>query len=73
MIFLWKAFKKLKSERRVDNADGTDFQEENSKLYRGTFKGLSPSTTPFGKRRFVKVVGLTIQKMNLLSIPKMRL
>jgi hypothetical protein len=41
MLFLWKAFKKLKSERRVNNADGTDFQEENS-------KGLSPSTTPSG-------------------------
>jgi hypothetical protein len=39
MIFLWEAFKKLKSERRVNNADGTDFQEENS-------KGLSASTTP---------------------------
>jgi hypothetical protein len=52
MIFLWKAFKTLKSERGVDSADGTDFQEENSKLYRGTSKGLSPSTTPLGKRRF---------------------
>jgi hypothetical protein len=49
---LWKAFRKLKSERRVDNAYGTDFQEENSKLYSGTSEGLSPSTTPFGKRRF---------------------
>jgi hypothetical protein len=29
-LFFWKAFKKLKSERGVDNADGTDFQEENS-------------------------------------------
>jgi hypothetical protein len=52
MISLWRAFKKLKSERGVDNADETDFQEENSKFYSGTSKGLSPFTTPFGKRRF---------------------
>jgi hypothetical protein len=51
-LFLRKAFKTLKSERRVYNANGTDFQEENSKFYSGTSKGLPPSTTPFGKRMF---------------------
>jgi hypothetical protein len=54
MISLWKTFKRikeLKSERKIDNADGTDFQEENSKLYGKNPKGLSPSITPFGKRR----------------------
>jgi hypothetical protein len=57
-LFLWKAFKKLKSERRVDNADGTDFQEENSKLYSGTSKGLSPSTTSFKKEKvFLRLYG----------------
>jgi hypothetical protein len=51
-FFLWKAFKTFKSERRFEISNGTDFQDENSKLYRRTFKGLSPSTTPFGKRKF---------------------
>jgi hypothetical protein len=32
MIFLWKAFKKLKSEKGVDNVDATDFQKENYKF-----------------------------------------
>ncbi len=50
-FFLWQTFKIFKSERRVDNADVTDFQEENSKLYSGTFKGLAPSTTPFRKEK----------------------
>jgi hypothetical protein len=49
---LWKALKKFKSEREFVTADGADFQEENSKLYSRTFKGLSPFTTPFGKRNF---------------------
>jgi hypothetical protein len=52
MILLWKTFKKIKPERRVDNTDGTDFQEKHSKFYSGISKGLAPSTTPFGKRRF---------------------
>jgi hypothetical protein len=54
--FIWRAFKAFKSERRLENAHGSDFQEENSILYRGTFKGLSPSTTPFGKRKFNRIV-----------------
>jgi len=49
--FIWRAFKIFKSEERFENADGSDFQEENSNLYRKPFKGLSPSTTPFGKRK----------------------
>jgi hypothetical protein len=39
-------------EIRFETSDGSGFQEENSILYSGTFKGLSPSTTPFGKRKF---------------------
>jgi hypothetical protein len=50
-ISIWKAFKNLKSERRVGNANGTDFQEENYKFYSGISKGLSPSTTPFWKKK----------------------
>jgi hypothetical protein len=55
-IISFAGFKTFKSERRFETADGTDFQEEHSILYSGNFKGLSPSTTPFGKRRFL--VGL---------------
>jgi hypothetical protein len=35
-------------------------------------KGLSPSTTPFGKRKFIKIVGTTIPKVVVLSILKIR-
>jgi hypothetical protein len=51
MIFLWKAFKKSKSERRVDNADEPDFQDEKSKLYSGPSKGLAPFTTTLSKKK----------------------
>jgi hypothetical protein len=37
------------------------------------FKGLSPSTTPFGKRKLVRIVELTIPRLATLSIPKMGL
>jgi hypothetical protein len=40
---------------------------------RRSFKGLSPSTTPFGKRKFVRIVDSTIHLIYLLSIPKMAL
>jgi hypothetical protein len=46
------AFKTFKSGRRFENADESDFQEENSNLYVGTFKGLYPPTTPFGEKKF---------------------
>jgi len=39
-------------------------------IFIGTFKGLYPSTTPFGKKSLVKVVGLMIQKRNFLSTLK---
>jgi hypothetical protein len=39
-------------EIRFETSDGSGFQEENSILYSGTFKGLSASTTLFGKRKF---------------------
>jgi hypothetical protein len=39
---------------------------------RRSFKGLSPSTTPFGKRKFMNVE-LTIPKATKLSISKMGL
>jgi hypothetical protein len=51
-FFIWKAFKTFKSERRFENADGSDFQEENSNLYVRTFEGLYPPTTPFGEKKF---------------------
>jgi hypothetical protein len=35
----------------------------------GSFKGLSPSTTPFGKRK-ARIVGTTIPEVVVLSIPK---
>ena len=65
-----RPFKTLKSEGRFEYADGSDFQEEESNLYSRTFKGLSPSITPFGKRKFVKVVDLVRHKTNPLSMPK---
>ena len=50
-FLFWQAFKTFKSDRRFETSDGPDFQEENSKLYRRTFKGLSPSTTPLWKKK----------------------
>jgi hypothetical protein len=35
-----------------------------------SFKGLSPSTTPFGKRKSIRIVELTIPKVTTLSIEK---
>jgi hypothetical protein len=69
-FFLWQAFKTFKSERRVDNADVTDFQEENSKLYSGTSKGLAPSTTPFKREGLFRIVESNIPKVIILSIEK---
>jgi len=37
------------------------------------FKGLSPTTTPFGKRKFTRIVELTISKVTTLSTQKMKL
>jgi len=51
-LFLWKTLKTFKSGRGFENADATDFQEENSNLYYGTFKGLSSSTTPLGGKTY---------------------
>jgi hypothetical protein len=72
-FFIWRAFKTFKSERRFENADGSDFQEENSNLYVGAFKGLYPPTTPFGEKSFIRIVESTVHQIHLLSIPKMRL
>jgi hypothetical protein len=44
--FFGKASKTFKSERGFETADGTDLQEETSKLSGRNFKGLSPSITP---------------------------
>jgi hypothetical protein len=46
-------FKTFESERRFETANGTDSQEENSKLYSGVFKGLSPSTTPLERENLL--------------------
>jgi len=70
VIFLWKAFKKLKSERRVDYADRTDFQEENSNFIVELLKVFLHPPPPLEREGFVKVVCLIINKMNLLSILK---
>jgi len=45
-LFLWKAFKTIKSGRRFENADVADFQEENAKFSDEILKGLSSSTAP---------------------------
>jgi hypothetical protein len=39
----------------------------------GNFKGLSPSTTPFGKRKSIRIVESKILKTAILSILKMGL
>jgi hypothetical protein len=51
VVFFGGPLKHLSQKRRFQVADGANFQEENSKLYSGIFKGLSPSTAPFGKRK----------------------
>jgi hypothetical protein len=40
---------------------------------KGNFGGLSPSATPLERESFVKGVGLMIQKLNVLSIQKVKL
>jgi len=60
------AFKTFKPERRFETADGAGFQEENSRLYRGIFKGLSPSTTPLEREGLVRIVESTILKTTTL-------
>jgi len=70
-FFLRRAFKTFKSERRFEDADGSDFQEENSNLYGGTFKNLYPPTLPLERESLA--VGLTILKLFFLSILKMKL
>ena len=39
-------------------------------MYERNFKGLSPPATPFGKRRFIRIVESTIPKATVLSIAK---
>jgi hypothetical protein len=70
MIFLWKTFKNLKSERRVDNADGTDFQEENFNFIVELLKVFLHPPPPLEREGFVKVVRSILHKTNLLSIEK---
>ena len=43
---------------------------KNILVYSRTFKGLSPSTTPFGKRKFIRIVAFTVRQIYLLSIEK---
>jgi hypothetical protein len=69
-LFFWKAFKTFKSEGGFEYADGSDFQEENSNLCSATVKGLSPSTTPFGKKKLYRIIELKIHQIYLLSIQK---
>jgi hypothetical protein len=39
-------------------------------LCEGHFKGLSPCTTPFAKRNFLRIVELRIPEVTALSIQK---
>jgi hypothetical protein len=59
------------SERKTVPADGSDFQEGNSNLHRGTFKGLYPPTTPFGERNIITTVQCRIpRKKHFVNISK---
>jgi hypothetical protein len=49
--FFWKAFKTPKSERKFQAAGDLTFERETPNCGE-VFTGLSPSTTPFGKRKF---------------------
>jgi hypothetical protein len=40
------------------------------KLLKEDLKGLSPSITPFGKRKFIRIVEITIPNIVVLSIRK---
>ena len=40
--------------------------------FRGNFKGLCPSTPPLERGSFIRIDKLTIAKVTILSIPKMR-
>jgi len=39
----------------------------------GNFKGLSPSITPFGKKKFSRIIESKVPKERILSISKMNL
>jgi len=54
--FFGRAFNTFKSESRFKTVDRTDFQEENSMLCGGNFKGLSPSITPFWKENVLLIL-----------------
>jgi hypothetical protein len=51
----------IRNERKFPKENGTS---------RGNSKGSSPSTTPFGRRNFVRIVELTIPEAPNLSILK---
>jgi len=52
---------------------GQDFEITTEIKHGENFKGLSPSTTPYGKRKFIRIVESNIPETITLSIPKMRL
>jgi len=65
--------KALKISLEVRQSYRSRFLTRIQNLDRKHFKGLSPSTTPFGKRKFCRIVESTIHQIYLLSIPKMGL
>jgi hypothetical protein len=46
------------------------FHRKQNLSYTRNFKGLSPFTTPFGKRRFIGIVDSKISKGRILSRKK---
>ncbi len=49
--------------------NGFKFQKEKRNISQN-FKGLFQSSTPFGKRKFIRLVGLTIHQIHFLSISR---
>jgi hypothetical protein len=68
--FFGRPLNTVRIRRRIQTTEGYNFLEENSKFYDETFKGLSSSITPFGMRKFIRIVEIIILNIVVLSIRK---
>jgi len=65
----WKVLKNIALDKSKKTERKDCFWNSNFGVM-GNSKGLSPSTTPFGRRKFMRLVGLTIHQVYLLSTQK---
>jgi len=63
-------FKAFKSERKFQVPGGTDFQEENCKLYERFLKVSLHPPPPLERESLIRIVEITLSKVVVLSILK---